>query len=92
MDKQFTFRIELCYDSLDCDPFFTTESTHPWSIAVGDQIDGDPKSDLQRNERITLARDQRLVVVAIRHYLFANPSRKLPARNLRIAVSLRQVS
>lgn len=85
------YQVELCLNSLDADTFFTTQSPHPFCIAVGDEIAGDAIPALERNESVKLNDRQRLVVKALRHYLFTSDG-SLPARNLRLMVSCDPVS
>jgi hypothetical protein len=80
------YQIELSLDTLDADPFFTTQSPHPFAVSVGDEVDGDVVADLKRNEDVDVGSDERLVVQAIRHFLFSSDG-SLPARNLRVAIS-----
>ena len=91
MSNTYSYQIEVSEGTLDNDPFFSTQSPHPFSISVGDEIAGDARVRLQNLQPLTgpirVVGPIRIVVVAVRHDLFFSTG-TLPTRNLRVAVEL----
>ncbi len=83
-----TYRVDLCLGSLDSEPFFSIESPHPFCVSVGDEIEGDFLERLGANEGITVSNEHRLVIRAVRHYLYGTDGSGIPGRKIRVAVAL----
>ena len=82
-----SYNLEVSLDDIQHDPFFSTQSPHPWVVSAGDEISSDVVFDYRRHTGSKLREDQRLVVTAVLHYLFKTDG-TLPGRNCRIAVSV----